>query len=403
MENQNKENVDNGVNFNQFASDVTSTESVEKVEDVAQPQQATVQNNPSDRLAPSKPVKAKGKSTFSNPYFIGGATLTVIAAAVLGIVSFAGSKKVDEFQTTQDPMQIQQMQQQQAYSQTQPQSPQQQTAEQANMPALAPVNQPQMQQSAESQAQQYVNQMQQMNNNNAVQPRTEQEIDFGNAQSISFSDDGDIYDPNAKAKDNKDAPKTIKEILASKHLNELTDDQLVMAYQIVDRNRLEADDSLRALRERMAEKNITPPPSVVEQRQQNREMQIVQKLTEQFNEQNSKTLEQLVSAVHTLNKNQIQMKNDVELAIQQISEKIEFDKISAEKARIRYSELTEANKNILSAYSIESIVNNRVWLKQKGSNKVSSFTIGDTIKDGITIETIDGKLNVVHTTKGTIK
>lgn len=324
---------------------------------------------------------------------LGGVSIAIIG----GVLALAGgNKEQQEDQIVQNNEQAQQMPES-LQSNMQQEPTRNEVAEQVNMPALAPTQQSNKNIAA---AQNYATQSTGNANNNVS---TEQEIDFGNSQSMSFSADGDIYDPNANKKTDEEKPKTIKEILATKQLNELTDDQLVAAFQIVDRSRLESEDSLKALRERMAEKKITPPSSLLEQRQQLRDAQIAQKVAEQFNESYGKLLQKLNDNLDIMNQNQVNMKNDFERAIQNISEKIEFDKISSEKNRIRYNELTEANKSLLAEYKVDSILNNRVWLKDVHTNKTASYTIGDTVGNGIVIESIDNTTNTVHTTKGNIK
>lgn len=237
-------------------------------------------------------------------------------------------------------------------------------------------------------------------NNNSAQ--TEQDINLGSSQTMTFSAEGDIYDPNAGNK-KEEKPKTVQEIIASKQLNELTNEQLVAAFQILDRTRLETEDSILAVKERMAEKGVSPPSSTIEQRQNLRDMQIAKQVSDKYNQEVIGVLKQLNENVQLLNRNQIMMKQDFEKAIIDISTKIELDKISAEKDKLRYKELSAANKNLLNQYTIDTIMNNRVWLKQKGVANRVSYTIGDNIGNGIVIERIDSNTRTVHTTKGNIK
>lgn len=383
------EKVEDTVTF----SDVELNETETRTEEVNEKTEA----KPEPVLGKKAKTKKKSNPLVMIGSVVGGVSLLIIG----GLYFFAQANKpataeVDN-QTPSIEAVIQQKQQEQLSRE--------QRAEEQHQQMLAEQNAQTANNNASSQpidkaVQNVVNRpFYEQNNSNA---QTEQDINLGNSQTMTFSAEGDIYDPNAGNK-KEEKPKTVQEIIASKQLNELTNEQLVAAFQILDRTRLETEDSILAVKERMAEKGVSPPSSTIEQRQNLRDMQIAKQVSDKYNQEVIGVLKQLNENVQLLNRNQIMMKQDFEKAIIDISTKIELDKISAEKDKLRYNELSAANKNLLNQYTIDTIMNNRVWLKQKGVANRVSYTIGDNIGNGIVIERIDSNTRTVHTTKGNIK
>lgn len=348
-----------------------STEETQKVE---------VKADKNDRVGkvptPEKP-KSKGKNKLLLP-IIGGTVGTLVVFG--GIFAFLMSMDNDDAQRRQQQLEAMQAQEQQVIAQQQ-QAIQQDAAEQPK-----PVEQ---QQNATSQQPESVTQAGQVG------------AEMNN--SLVFDADGNVTGTSDNNTEKRRTRLTTEELLASKDLNEYTEDELNSAYQIVDIELTNITKTQQRLISRMKELGIEPPISQLEARQAIHDKALLEEITTRLSEKMNLNMMALNKKMDDLNQSQIILGRDVANSLANVMHKISIEDLNAKKHKKDLDELTKANDALLGKYTIKQMASGRVWIIDPVSNKAMSYTIGDNIGDGIVIENIDLSNYKITTNKGEIK
>lgn len=363
-----------------------STEETQKVE---------VKADKNDRVGkvptPEKP-KSKGKNKLLLP-IIGGTVGTLVVFG--GIFAFLMSMDNDDAQRRQQQLEAMQAQEQQVIAQ-----------QQQMQPAVTPPQTVEQQQAIQQEAAEQPKPVEQQQNATSQQPESVTQAGQVGAEmnnSLVFDADGNVTGTSDNNTEKRRTRLTTEELLASKDLNEYTEDELNSAYQIVDIELTNITKTQQRLISRMKELGIEPPISQLEARQAIHDKALLEEITARLSEKMNLNMMALNKKMDDLNQSQIILGRDVANSLANVMHKISIEDLNAKKHKKDLDELTKANDALLGKYTIKQMASGRVWIIDPVSNKAMSYTIGDNIGDGIVIENIDLSNYKITTNKGEIK
>lgn len=195
---------------------------------------------------------------------------------------------------------------------------------------------------------------------------------------------------------------TMEEKLMQKPLNQLSNEELMMAYQLVDQQLAKDTESHFALLHRMKELGIKAPVSQLEARQLQREKRLVEETTRMITNKFSTDLQLLAQRMEELNANQIKLSRNISTELSRVMQRIDVEEINSRKVKQQQNELTKANKGLLNRYRITQILGGRVWISTDNKN-AKTYVVGDRLADNVIITGIDVDKKSVSTNKGIIQ
>lgn len=194
---------------------------------------------------------------------------------------------------------------------------------------------------------------------------------------------------------------SIEEQLMQKPLNQLSNEELVMAYQIVDQQLTKDTDTHFAIINRMKDVGIKAPVSQLEVRQLQREKRLIEENTRMIVNKFATDLQLLAQRMEELNTEQVNLSRNVTAAVSNVMQRIDVEDIKARQNKAQQIELTKANQGTLKRFKITQMLGGRVWISI--DNKLpKTYVVGDSLTNDTVITGIDLDKKSVITNKGTI-